>query len=49
MPEFLECFSGIGIPVDVFPYTVEELPTMKVGGLMKTALAERIILAKKPS
>lgn len=45
IPEFLERFSGLGIPVDVFPYTREEIEAMRDAGLVKTALAERMVLA----
>ena len=46
IPEFLEHFTGIGIPVDVFPYTVEEIEVMKKEtGLVKTALVECVVLA----
>lgn len=46
--EFLLWFSGLGIPVEVFPYTVEEIERMKDAGLVKTALAERMVLAGRP-
>jgi hypothetical protein len=45
--EFLPYFTGVGIHVDVFPYTVEEIEAMKGEGLVKTALAERVILAER--
>ena len=47
IPDFLEPFSGLGIPVDVFPYTVTEIDAMKDSGLVKTALAERLVLAQR--
>ncbi len=47
IPEFLEPFSGLGIAVDVFPYTVEEIEGMKENGFVKTALAERIVLVRR--
>lgn len=45
--EFLEWFSGLGVPVDVFAYTVEEIQQMKDGGLVKSALADRLVLATR--
>ena len=47
IPEFLEQFSGIGLPVDVFPYTTAEIDAMRHAGLVKTALAERRVLARR--
>lgn len=47
IPEFLERFSGLGIAVDVFPYTVEEIEGMKDVGLVKAALKERVVLARR--
>ncbi|MBI5410606.1 MAG: nucleotidyltransferase domain-containing protein [Nitrospirae bacterium] len=47
IPAFLVWFSGVGVPVDVFPYTVEEIEDMKDSGLVKTALAERLVLARR--
>lgn len=47
IPEFLEPFGGLGIPVDVFPYTVAEITSMQESGLVKTALAERQVLARR--
>jgi predicted nucleotidyltransferase len=45
--EFLEHFSGLGIAVDVFPYTVAELEMLQDTGFIKSALAERIVLAAR--
>ena len=47
MAEFHESFSGLGIAIDVFPYTVEEIEAMQDSGLVKTALAERVVLARR--
>lgn len=47
IPEFLEHFSGLGIAVDVFPYTVEEIAAMQGEGFVKTALAERLVLVHR--
>jgi predicted nucleotidyltransferase len=47
IPEFLEYFSGLGLPIDVFPYTAEEIDSMRHTGLVKTALAERRVLARR--
>lgn len=46
-PEYLEWFCGLGVPVDVFAYTVEEIQQMKDGGLVKSALADRLVLATR--
>jgi predicted nucleotidyltransferase len=47
IPEFLEHFSGLGIPVDVFPYTVAELEMMRDAGFIKSVLAECLVLATR--
>ena len=47
LDEFLIHFSSLGISVDVFPYTVEELQALKETGLVKSALAERVTLAER--
>jgi uncharacterized protein len=47
MPELLERFSGIGIALDVFPYTMEEIETRQDSGFIKTALTERVVLASR--
>jgi predicted nucleotidyltransferase len=47
IPEFLEHFGGLGISVDVFPYTVQEIERMQEAGFVKTALSERIVLASR--
>jgi predicted nucleotidyltransferase len=49
IPEFLRHFSGLGIAVDVFPYTREEIAVMQDAGLVKSALSERCVLARRSS
>jgi predicted nucleotidyltransferase len=49
IPEFLRHFSGLGIAVDVFPYTREEIAVMQDAGLVKSALSERRVLARRSS
>ena len=48
LDEFLVHFSGLGVTVDVFPYTMDEIEALKDSGLVKSALAGRVILAKRP-
>lgn len=45
IPEFLDHFSGVGLPVEVFPYTVEEVKKMKDSGFIKTFQREKMVLA----
>ena len=45
IPEFLLHFSGIGVPVEVFPYTVEELVNMGDTGFIQSIQKEKIVLA----
>lgn len=45
LDEFAIHFSGVGVPVDVFPYTVEEVDLLKDEGVVKSALAECVVLA----
>jgi len=47
IPEFLEEFSGVGIPVEVFPYTIQELKEMEDSSFLKTIQEEKEILASK--
>lgn len=47
IPEFLEHFSGLGIAIDVFPYTVAEIEAMQDEGFMQTVLAERLVLSHR--
>ncbi len=45
IPEFLTYFTDSGIPVDLFPYTEEEINRMRTNNkLIKRALAEGITL-----
>jgi len=37
----------LGIAVDVFPYTLGEIARMQDVGFIKTALAERTVLASR--
>jgi predicted nucleotidyltransferase len=45
IPEFLDHFSGVGLPVEVFPYTVEEVKKMKDSGFIKTFQRDKMVLA----
>ena len=47
IPEFLEAFRGLSVPVDVFPYTVEELERQlqEGAGTGRTALLRGQVLA----
>lgn len=47
IPEFLDYFSGIGVPVEVFPYTAEEIEQMKENGFIGSIQKEKIILASR--
>ena len=47
IPEFLEHFSGAGLPVEVFPYTLEEVTKMEDGRFMKTIEKEKMVLGKR--
>ena len=44
IPEFLDHFSGVGVPVEVFPYTIEEKAQIETEGIMKTILREKMVL-----
>jgi predicted nucleotidyltransferase len=44
IPEFLRLFSEVGAPVEVFPYTVEEVAMMGDGEFIKTIQKEKIVL-----
>ena len=45
--EFLEPLSGLGIAVDVWPSTLEEIAGRQDVGFLKTALAGRTVLASR--
>lgn len=47
IPEFMDPFSQIGIPVEVFPYTVQELKEMQDRSFLQTIQKEKEILASK--
>jgi predicted nucleotidyltransferase len=44
IPEFLDHFSGVGLPIEVFPYTIEEVSAMEKEGFIKTIQKEKVIL-----
>ena len=43
IPEFLSHFSNVGVPIEVFPYTQDELKRMSDRDFIKTAQKEKII------
>ena len=47
VPEFLKHFSGIGLPIEVFPYTLEEISEMQDDFFLKTIQREKIVLAER--
>lgn len=47
IPEFLKQFSGTGIPVEVFPYTLEEVKEIRDGGFIKAIEKEKILLGEQ--
>lgn len=47
IPEFLDHFSKIGLPVEVFPYTQEEIAKMQDRGFIKTMLKEKVVLVSR--
>ncbi len=47
IPEFLRHFSGAGIRVEVFPYTVDEIAEMGEKGFIQTIRKEKILLGEK--
>lgn len=47
IPEFLKHFSGAGLPIEVFPYTLEEVAKMGDGGFIKTIEKEKIVLGER--
>jgi predicted nucleotidyltransferase len=48
IPEFLDYFSSSAVPVDIFPYTIEEIKRMKNNDnfLINRALKEGIVLGE---
>ncbi len=47
IPEFLTHFSRAGLPVEVFPYTLEEVARLRDGGFIKTIEKEKIVLSEQ--
>ena len=47
--EFLDHFSDVGVPVEVFPYTVEEKERMKGRPFLTTVDREKLLLASRTS
>jgi predicted nucleotidyltransferase len=47
IPEFLDHFSKVGLPVEVFPYTLNEIERMSEGGFIKTVQREKVILSSR--
>ena len=47
IPEFLKHFSGAGLPVEVFPYTLEEVAKMGDGGFIRTIEKGKIVLSER--
>lgn len=44
IPEFLNHFSNVGLPVEVFPYTLEEISKMEDRSFIKTIQKEKMEL-----
>ncbi len=47
IPEFLDYFSNVGLPVEVFPYTTEEIEKFRDNPFIQTIQKEKLILAKR--
>jgi predicted nucleotidyltransferase len=47
IPEFLDHFSGIGVAVEVFPYTVAEIAQMADVNFIRTLQKEKIVLISR--
>ena len=47
IPEFLTHFSGVGLPVEVFPYTIKEIMEMKDVGFIKNIQRGKIVLDER--
>ncbi len=45
IPDFVDHFSNVGLPVEVFPYTTEEVEKLPDNPFMKTIQKEKLILA----
>lgn len=49
VPEYDECFRGTALPVEIFPYTAEEIIRLRShSNFIRKALQELIILAGDP-
>lgn len=49
IPEFLSHFSDVGVPIEAFPYTLEELRKMEDSNFIKAVLKEKMVLGKSRS
>lgn len=49
IPEFVDHFSDVGVPVEVFPYTLHEMERMKGRAFITTLDREKILLASRTS
>ena len=47
IPEFLGYFSRVEVPVEVFPYTVEEVARMEGTGFIRAIQKEKIVLEER--
>ncbi len=47
IPEFLDNFSKIGVPIEVFPYTLKETEKMSEGDFIKTIQRDKVILSSR--
>lgn len=44
IPEFLSHFSNVGVPIEVFPYTQDELEKMADRDFIRTTQKEKMVL-----
>jgi predicted nucleotidyltransferase len=49
VPEFADHFSDVGVPVEVFPYTLQEKEKMKGRAFLITLDREKMLLASRTS
>ncbi len=47
IPEFLDYFSNVGLPVEVFPYTTEEIEKFRDNPFIQTIQKEKLVLANR--
>jgi predicted nucleotidyltransferase len=47
IPEFLDAFSEVGVPVEVLAYTVEEFARMEDSCFIRSVAKERVVLAAR--